>query len=234
MDDEYLEDLESRIRDCVARHCDLIRGLTAEESDTRATFSSSLLEKVAEADGITSYEAASFFKLASIDVAMTAVLDILSSTITNKDVSPFFEKILNGNAIHTLLVPNGVDDPKAEDLGFVTKTHVTLAHCRETSQSKLRLTFKPLVGAEVDLVASGLLWNERVMALAVTVPERTNDGQILPVSKNEFVHVTVWIHETASAVESNNLPTLVSANQAQRLDFESPVALQGIVALWTM
>lgn len=178
-----------------------------------------------------SYDAPSFVKIASIDVGIDCVYNILRELYKNERVGPFFDRILSGNAIDEILSDSALG--KAEDLGFVTKTHVTLAHCRSMSQSCLRSTFTPHLESTVELSANALLWNDRVMALAVNVSEITSEGNILPASINEFVHLTVWIDKDASAVEANNLPKLVDADEAYRVGFPS-YSLQGVVSLWNL
>jgi hypothetical protein len=233
VEDTYLNDLEHRIRDSVERYRDHLLGLTVDESVTRESFVSSLIEKVAEVESIESYEAPSFIQIASVDVDVNAVHEILSYLKDDKRLSLFFKQTLSGLDFNEVLSNNG-DDRSAEDLGFVIKTHVTLAHCRHVSQSELRSTFTRLLGSEVELTATALFWNERVMALAVAVPEETKDGKTLPPSRNTFVHITVWLGEGASAVAANSLPQLHETLEAERLDFESPIPLRGAVCLWEL
>lgn len=199
---------------------------------TRQSFLSSLVEKVAEAESIKSYEAPSFVKIASIDVEVGAVHEILLRLREEDRLSSFFDSALKGSDIHDVLSSNGTDHTNAEGLGFVSATHVTLAHCRQMSQSELRSKFTPHLGCEIELLVSGLLWNERVMALAVTVAETTKNGEALPAAQNSFVHITVWHEKGASPIEANDLPRLLEAMEAQRIEFESPIPLVGIVSLW--
>lgn len=234
-DDEYLDDLEHRLRDCIDRHGDSIRGLTADVAATRQSFVSSVIEKVAEADSISSYEAPMFFKLVSIDVDVGAVDELLLRLVSEDTrVAQFFEQILHGISVHDVLFTDKADRAHAKSLGFVTQTHVTLAHCRDVSQSELRSTYAPVLGAEIDVRATGLLWNEHVMALAVTVADATNDGESVKASLNSFVHITVWCGEDVSPVTANDLQHLVETNEAQRLNFESPSPLRGVITLWNM
>ena len=228
----YLDDLERRLRDNVDRYGDHIQSLSADESVTRRSFVSSLIEKVAEAESIESYDAPPFFNIAAIDVDVNAVHEILSRLKVDKCLSPLLEQNLCDLHINEVNPNSGIDRTSAESRGFVIKTHVTLAHCRQMSQSKLRSNFTPLLGAEVELSATGLLWNESAMALAVTVAEETQSGKNLPPSQNSFVHITVWLGEGASAVEANALPGLNATHEAQRIDFESPIPLRGVVSLW--
>lgn len=231
--DEYLDDLERRLRDCVEQYRHQILGLSADKAVTRQSFLSSLIEKIAEVQSIEKYEAPSLLKIASIDIDVNAVHKILSLLKVNTHLSPILEQNLSDLCIEEF-IPCGIDRGTAEGHGFVTKTHVTLAHCRQMRQSELRSIFTPLLGAEVELSATGLLWNERVIALAVTVAEETKSGKALPLAQSSFVHITVWLAEDASAVEANSLPGLVLTHKAHRIDFESPISLRGVVSLWSL
>jgi Fungal tRNA ligase phosphodiesterase domain len=226
-----LDDLEIRLRDVLDRYEDVILSSTVDVATSRQTFITSLKEKICEADSIVSYDVPPFVKIAAIDVAVVSVLHVLREVYKNERISTFFDRILCGNDIDEIL--SDLTYRKAEDLGFVTKSHVTLAHCRSMSQSCLRSTFTPHLESTMELSAHSLLWNDRVMALAVKVSEITSEGKILPSSINEFVHLTVWIDKDASAVEANNLPRLVDMGEAYRLDFPS-YSLQGVVSLWNM
>lgn len=226
-----MDDLEIRLREVLDRYGDAILSSTVDVSISRKMFATSLKEKICEADSIKSYDAPPFVKIAAIDVPAVSVFCVLREVYRNEQISDFFDRILCGNDIDEILFD--LTYGKAEDLGFVTKTHITLAHCRNMSQSYLRSTFAPHLDSTVELSTHGLLWNDRVMALAVKVSEITSEGKTLPASSNEFVHLTVWIDKDASAVEANNLPRLVDMDEAYRLDFPS-YSLQGVVSLWSM
>lgn len=231
IDDEYLDDLEIRLREVLDRYGEVFSRSTVDVSISRKAFVSSLKEKIGEVESIVSYDTPPFVKIASIDVAVVKVFDVLKEIYKNERIRPFFDRILCGNDLDEILSDSTYRI--AEALGFVTKTHVTLAHCRSMSQSALRSTFTPHLDSTVELSADALLWNDRVMALAVTVSDVTSEGNILPVSVNEFVHLTVWVDNVASAVEANNLPSLVDKDEAYRLDIPS-YSLQGVVSFWNV
>jgi Fungal tRNA ligase phosphodiesterase domain len=226
-----LVNLEIRLRDVIKRYRDYFFSITIDVSTSRSSFATSLIEKIDEVDSISSYESPSFIKLASIDVAVDSIFDILKVLGRDKRLSYFFDRILLGKNIEQAL--SNSDYSIADDLGFITKTHVTLAHCRNMSQSDLRCQYTPHLESTVELSTNSLLWSDRVMALAVSVSDVTSDGNAFPTSHNKFVHITVWCDQDASAMEANSLPALVELNEAHCLDFPS-YSLRGTISLWDM
>lgn len=222
------------MRESLQLHRDDILGLAVEETVSRQSFASSLLQKVAEVDSIASYESPSFIKIASIDVDVNVIHQLLRDLQTDKRFSAFFESSLGDYGATEVLSGDGVSLVAAEKCSFVLTTHVTLAHFRHMSQADLRSTFQPICGSIVKLSATGLLWNDRVAALAVTVAGKTDIGDDLPPSRNSFPHITVWFQEDASAVDANLLPDLCDKGKARRVDFESPIPLEGKVLLWEL
>lgn len=236
VEDDYLDDLEARLRECIKQYRDSIFGLTLEESVSCSSFSSSLKQKVDEVELLSSYETPSFVKLASIDVDVHAVHEILLHiSKSNHSVSSFFGTILDDHGVDEVLSSNGSsNNALAEELRFVMQTHVTLAHFRRTPQSEFLSTFEPLSGSSVQVSATALLWSEDVMALEVRVAEETDDGTLLPSLRNGFPHITVWFRQGTTAVEANELPRLYENNAAQRVELDTPVLLRGTVSLWEM
>jgi Fungal tRNA ligase phosphodiesterase domain len=212
------------------RRC-IFRG-TADVSEVRKVFVSSLKQMVIEVDSIVSYDDHQYVKIASVDVHVRAVHSILTGLQHNAKLRPFLHALLVDGGMDGVLDDEGNDHFYAKELGFETRTHVTLAHYLETPQDELLAQFLPHVDAQVELHATSLLWSETVMALQVRVEERTSRGAILPPSKNAFVHITVWCAEGTAPYEANKLPALCDANVAQCIDFETPIVLTGVISLW--
>jgi Fungal tRNA ligase phosphodiesterase domain len=227
-----LDDLETRLRAGLEQYRNVIVRMTTDISDTRESFGKSLVEKVKEVELITSYDAPSFVKIASIDVDVASVWEILKNLNNNGHLNNFFDRILQGKDWESI-VSGLADEDYTEELGLVIKTHVTLAHYSEMSQSDMRSLYTPHLESSVELTTNLLLWNDRVMALAVTVSDLTNDGNVLPSSKNEFVHITVWYDKDVSAFEANKLPKLLAENKAFSVKFPDST-LTGTVSFWNM
>jgi Fungal tRNA ligase phosphodiesterase domain len=229
---EYLDDLEQRLRTCVILHRSFIFRGSADVSEVRKVFVSSLKQMVTEVDSIASYDDHQYIKIASIDVNVRSVHNILVGLQQNAKLRPFVHALLGDGGMDGVLDDEGNDHFYAKELGFETRTHVTLAHYLEMPQDELRAQFLPHVDSEIQLHATALLWSETVMALRVRVDERTSHGAILPPCKNAFVHITVWCAEGTAPYEANNLPALYDANAAQCIDFETPIVLAGVISLW--
>jgi len=227
-----LDDLETRLRECVKQHRDFVLGLAAEESLSSGTFAALLKQKVGEVEKFetaSSHEAPSFVKLASIDVDLQAVHGILLDLSKDNDtVASALKAVVGSNEIDQVLS----DKSLAAKLRFVVQTHVTLAHCQGVSQAKMLETFKPVEGCRVPLSVTALLWSTTVMALEVSVNSKTEDGKNLPSSQNGFTHITVWYQKGTNAVEANQLPQLCEKQEAHRFEFGPPIPLRGTVSLW--
>jgi hypothetical protein len=233
--DPYIDDLEKRLRDCIQRSRESILGLAAEESESHRAFLSALIDRVAEADSMTSYEGEPhpLIKIASIDVDPKDVREVLGALRPDERVAPFFDTIAVADEMNDGLSEDGEEEfPGASRL--VAKTHVTMAHARHMSQSEFRNVFGPLCGEKIEVVATGLIWSRKIAALAVTVANETSQGDTVPPSLNPFPHITIWVQKGASAVEANDLPDLVNSGDAQRVDFITPFPLQGAVSLWNV
>ena len=235
VDDTYLDDLEMRIREQIMKYRGFILGLTTEPDFSCGNFASSLCRLVSELETtgtVSSSATLSFVKLAAIDVNFRAVHALLLSFSKRSEaLTSFMDTILDGNSCDQIFGSNS-SSALAEKLGFVLQTHVTLAHASRISQSEMIIKFRNLSGCGVQLSAVAVLWSATVMALEVAVSSQTEDGKVLPPSENKFVHITVWFQRGTKAFSANELPMLCEKGLAQRVDFNSPIALRGVVSLW--
>jgi hypothetical protein len=242
-----LDDLELRLRNTLETYRNVIVALTSDISHTRQIFIKSVVDKIKEVDLIPSYDAPSFIKIASIDVELKLVWEILYDLAKqNESLNCFFDQILQGKGVESF-ISNLSHDEYTEELGkcrtsdgaeelvvgIVERTHVTLVHCSDMSQSEMRSLYTPHLESSVELTTNELLWNNRVMALAVMVSELTNDGNVLPSSKNAFVHITIWCDKDVNAFEANTLPKLHAENKAHSVKFPDRT-LSGTVTFWNM
>lgn len=219
------------MRGSLQRHCDALRSITVDELVSQLGFASKLLESVAAVDAMdlsvdllqTNLQAGRFIQIASIDVDMNAVHALMNSLESNGRLKDFLE---TSNLETCGLIP------ETKEFSIRRSHHVTMAHFSQMSQADLLKLFQPFVGARVHLAATALLWSGRVAALAVDVAKQTEKGRCIPRCMNKFPHITVWCQEGAEARESNQLPALVDAGKAKRLEFLKPVILEGSVSLW--
>lgn len=249
-----MDDLELRLRSTLVLHQDVILHMTADLPDTRRQFVHSIVDKINEVDTMsTSYDAPPvMIHLAAIDIDRKSVYDVLQDLQFqhNDTLSSVFEQILQDHSWESILQDESDDDPTlATKLGFVTKTHITLAHYRDTSQANLQLLYTPYLESSVELTTNAIYYNERIMALSIKNNQRseimTSDGSTLPPSASsshsgqnhernrDFVHITIWCSTGVSAFEANTLPTLVKENKAHCIEFPEQV-LQGSISFWYM
>lgn len=225
----YLDGLEERIRQCLRLHHELLLGMSMDLSAARTRFSSHLLEAIAQVDCIdaNSLDASdSFVKLAAIDVHFELIQTFLCSLPRDEKTDSFWKAVLQGST-------TPVDSGSPLNRSFKRQTHVTMAHFSDVSQSQTHALFDPVLDCSVALKVTGLLWNDRVAALAVDLPSHTVDGSLLPRPAKPFPHITVWCHDQASAVESNQLPLLLQSGKTESIEFPEPHhEFVGFVSFW--
>ena len=232
--DDYITDMEHRLRETLKLHARFIESLTVDVSESRKVFVSKFIQRVAELDSIESWTDAeagakpTFIKLASIDVNVNDVHSLLVSFCDeNKELAGLTQQLAGDSSLESLLTGETCQDKR-----FICSTHVTLAHFKETSQSELRGLVGAIVGEHVEMRVVAILWDSRVAALEVKIPETTTAGSVVPPSKNPFAHITLWCQQGASAFESNELPARVSKGEAKRVALASPANLLGEVSFW--
>jgi hypothetical protein len=147
-------------------------------------------------------------------------------------------KPLDVDALHVLLKEDSMQEAflplKCSNEGeWVSNTHVTMAYCQSNSQQiKAFERFAHLIGSQVNISVSALLWNDHVAALAVDVASKTADadGTNIPRPDNAFPHITVWVAKNASAFQSNQLFEHFERGQAKRLVLREPSVLTGTLS----
>jgi hypothetical protein len=235
-EDPLILAMEERVRKSIGNVQDELLAKTATLEQAQDVFVRQLLARIQslakepvdamECDSTRGDEEMARIKLVAIDIARASIHSLLKQEGRIGSISDFLEKTLDGTPSECW-----IDHHFAGDL-FVERTHVTMQFWQETSQASMQELYGPLLGAAVDLQATGLLWDERVAALEVTVNKTTQDGQEIPPGKNKFVHVTVWVSNTAQAWESNKLPSKVDSGLAHRVQFAQSVPLFGAVSFW--
>ena len=157
------------MRHTLEKYQDVVLGLTADLSETRQRFVQSVVDKVKEVDTMsTSYDAPPLLiELVAINVDRKSVYDILQDLQGHQDdtLTNFLEQILQGNSWESII--QNEHDSSVEELGFVNKTHVTLAHYRDMSQSNMQSLYTPYIESSVELTTNAIYYNERIMALAI-------------------------------------------------------------------
>ena len=234
VNDTYIADLESRLRQVLMSHTEYIEGLTVDISESRKYFKSQFMERVTELDSIESWHDAetgnrsAFIKLSSIDVDVNDVHALLASLLEESGELDSLAKQMAGDS-DSLQYLTG---QTCQDRRFITNTHVTLAHCKESTQAEMRNMIGSIIGEKIEMQVVALLWDEKVAAMEVELSEHTTVGSVLPHPKRSFTHITVWCQEGASAFMSNGLPEKVRQGGAHRVVLEKPASLLGELAFW--
>ena len=97
----------------------------------------------------------------------------------------------------------------------------------------MREYFGLLLVCEVEMFATGLLWDAEVAAYYVTSRKTTKDERTLPRSANSFAYITVWVAVGSQSRDSNNLTELVEKGKTQRVEFQTAVSLCGKITFWS-
>jgi hypothetical protein len=213
--------------------------LTVAESTSRAVFNAKLLEIVADACTEAAGEPARpFVTLAAIDVDSGTILGLLRKTSDDARFGSFWQTVNRSSN----QIPFSNDGSSTTAPSWPRKPHVTMLHFSQADQDRIYSVFAPLEGHSVELRATSILWSHRIAALEVDVAEKTIHGddastqwpvRSVPRPRNDFVHVTIWCSEDASAVEANALPLLVESKQAERVELLPAVEFHGVFHLWT-
>jgi hypothetical protein len=221
-DDEVLLEAEMKLRTSLDRHSDWLLSLSASTVISQESFITQVTD---HAKGLDNDEKDTpLIKIVSLDVPVSKVHEVLK--VHSSELMSFLQ-ISHGDCdIHFHGNFPGVE--------FIPNTHVTLVHLSSMTQSNIQSTYNHLVGKEVEVSVLGLLWNDRVAALAVELPSETIDGSPFPLPLNDFDHISLWCRHGVQPVESKNLPALVSVGGANKVDFKSVTTLRGILSFWSM
>ncbi|GAX11575.1 hypothetical protein FisN_1Lh066 [Fistulifera solaris] len=227
IENEALDEMDIRLRAAISLHRDSILALSSDEETTKEKFVTQLKEKVAACDEMKSYDSkpSKFIKLASLDVNHEDIMSILKSFQGKPQLQEVLKNIVGDREIEEVVF-------HGSDRRIVAKPHVTLAHFSDMAQDELRKNFDHLCGRKVLLSVVALFWSRDNVALEVKVDNTTTCGIELPTSRNDFTHITVWVHDNSSAVKSNQLPKLVENQEASKFDFPQPFLLEGSLSLW--
>ena len=241
IDNEAQHKMEQRMRSLLLKHAPFLKKLTVSESFSSDSFISQLHNQISSIDQeyaslktipICSVPV-SFIKLVSVDVDMLAVHNILNSIAKESIIiSDFLVKARTAEASIIEQTENGVDYSKNCER-FISKTHLTMAHSSQLSQTEIRSTFGSLEGMQVELMINSFLFSDKNAALAASVSCMSIGENPLPLpqSSNHFSHITVWCANGVSSAESNNLPLSVKDGSAQNISFSSK-SLNGTISFW--
>ena len=217
------------MRRCISEVEEYLLSKTVALETSRDTFMEQVVQRVQIIDSGDKENGNSetSIKLVSIDVPLSQVHRIIKDQETTGILSEFLKMCMEQED-----EVEWWDKDHYKGARFVQNTHITMRFWQETTQSEMKEQFMSLLGASVEIKVTALLWDEAVAALEVIIPEGTMDGRALPASKNEFVHITIWVAKEARASMSNRLPDRWKKGEAQRVEFASPVKTCGSISFW--
>ena len=232
IEDPMVEDMESRLRSCVESHRDEL--CSAELERSTEAFADQVVDRIislkeSSDQGQIDDESAlkPTIKIVSIDVPPVHVQRIVRKQVDRGNLNHFFQSI-RGDRVDTS--PSITDDLASTN--YVEKTHVTMQFWKSTTQESMRELYGKLLGSEVKLVVTALLWDDDVAAFQVEIPEKAENGIAIPPCGNKFCHLTIWVADDIEARMANELPDKVEAGGAFKVVFTDPIPLEGVVSFW--
>ena len=236
-DDSQMIDLEKRLRSSIEAHKETISAMTVNLEDTKEAFAvqmtnrmqslSNKTDKIVEppvAASIQDDDISTSVKLVSIDIDSVQILELLEKHRESGVLKDFFDFIQSFSS-----------SPPSSEPNFVESTHVTMAFAGEkNSPETLVSNFFNLQGREIRMFATGFLWSTTNAALAIQIAPCTAGVKALsvPSCENSFAHITVWVAPDVKKSLSNQLPNLVEAGKASRVNFDEQDVLAGKLSFW--
>jgi hypothetical protein len=231
--DPAVKAMEGVLRATLAKHKDFLLGLAADENTSRLAFIdhvTSFTRKVCEddttsdakADGTSVAATCKKIRVVSIDFSVQDIHGALKA-VAIEDV-----RVMEALKFMGAEVGNSIF---SKNRGFEQQTHVTMAHSSRTSQQEIRSKFESLLTQGVAVMVIGLLWSDRIAALAVELSSASETGAGIPKCSNTFAHITLW-RDGAKSMESNQLPSLVSDGKASEVTFRNPFEVKGLFSFW--
>jgi len=237
--DDDASKMEETLRAAIKKHAPFLGNLTVNLDVSKQIFQSKLFEiiqSLAEkftARSVTNAMATNGddrlvkqIKIVSLGVPRKSVHSVL------KEVAKDFEDVKQFLANRDQDKCNDENNKKLRR--FITSTHCTFAHCSKASQSDMYSSFSHLVGSEVEISVTALLYSDKIAALQVAVPSTSaiEPKTIIPAPQNKFAHITVWCAEQTEAHTSNSLPRNVESSEATIVKFKNPISIKGIFKFW--
>jgi hypothetical protein len=256
--DEQLLELETRLRACLEKHKSFLRSWSVSLEESQAAFTRQLFDRLAFLKKCGSLkrdvspeqrelsESSKKLKLVSIDVDRSEIHGVLEKLEQSGEISEFLKvaRSQSSNALDAYDA-NNQEASLTEQIDayppprFIEETHVTMAFAgRKSSAKTLIQKFRGLQGNEVGLHVNGFLWSSAHAAFSVEIANRAFSGNgasdevEVPECENAFPHITVWCAAGAKAFHSNNLPRLVDAGEASKVQIIPEIELHGKLMFW--
>jgi len=224
--DDYLDDLESRVRKSLEENRAFLSSLTVDVNESRKSFleQMKLVIEHADADEAASSSVVDFndshkgeeIRYVSVEVPPADVHKVLLEHVSDPNLESLWQSLIG--------TTSPIVGDWYKDSRFSQSPHVTLAHSRDgTTQEEMKDTFGSVAGQDICLKSTAIVWDENTAALEVSLPIHTNEGRPFPPSTNQFTHITLWVQKGTKAFRSNKLPDLVKEGKANRCVFPTAV-----------
>jgi len=232
--DPAVQDIEKRLRAVLKTHKDMLLGISADEVTSRSAFVDqvALFTKTVCEDDITTgtnvetavnTSAAKKIRLVSIDSPVQTIHAALKTAANKESLVMEALKFMGAELCR---------DKFTSTHGFEQNTHVTMAHSSRMVQGDMISKYESLLNQTVGIRVVGLLWSDRIAALAIELPMTARNGtSTIPESSNAFSHITLW-RDGAKSMESNQLPKMVSQGEASEITFRHPFEVEGTFSFW--
>lgn len=142
---DYIDRLETRLRDCINTHKQLLLGHSADEGHSCKLFVAQVAERLLEAEGLEP-SSKSFINIVAIDFSRKSIHELL------KKCADLDSKSLNGR-----LEKDHYADGKYSEGGFTMNMHVTMAHYSQLPQKSMRANYEPIVGEQLNVDVTALV-----------------------------------------------------------------------------
>ena len=214
--------MEERLRSSIRDHQNYIEGLTVPIEESRSIFVAEVSKAIGSLPDKVGLELkqAGSIQIASLDFesdVVNAEIEKLRQRFTNVD------EYFSQREAHK----NSDQDDESKDR-FITSLHCTFAHASRMPQTTMLASFQHLIGSTAEIKATALLFNEKLAALELEVPNCDS----IPRPENAFPHITIWCSADSKAYESNDLPEMVKFNKATRVAFGEDVVMTGVFSFW--
>ncbi len=246
-------EIEQQLRALVKKHTPLLQSFTVPVEISQHSFITQLSEFVStllnsgRSVGSPLDASSKSIRIVSIDIDVDDVHRLVTlESLSHADLADFIQGIggLNKCGASPSPVPSvssntklATDQDENKDVSrCILKTHVTMAHCSQLSQYQIRGSFEPFLGMTFDVSVSGIHFSSEVAALDVALIQPIADhGPFtveFPQPTNQYPHITIWCSSGVEPYQSNHLPEKLMSGEANRIMFDKPAVLRGILSFW--
>lgn len=232
--DKDASTMEETLRAAIKKHAPFLGNLTANLDVSRKIFQSQLCDIIQSLGEKFTARSVTHAMVSNDDECLVKPIKIVSLDVPSEAVHSALQEVAKDfEDVKEYLANRDQDKCNDEDniklCRFITSTHCTFAHCSKTSQKKMHKRFSHLIGSEVEISVTALLYSDKIAALQIAVP---STSAIIPAPQNQFAHITVWCAGQTEAHTSNSLPQSVESSEATMVKFKNPISIKGIFTFW--